>query len=321
MTSTPSAPAQPSASQSEAPASSFISRIPGDIARVTISGNGVSNEVAPTFTATGARDDQPAPAKAGAALVARSQSGRILNGKEIGRDALVAIPGYPETSVGAAAQLGLIQQNEAGVWTYTDKIAGEAQQQDSGEQQADQPQAPKPSDPTPLDNPEAESLMVNAVSKLGNMDGIAAIAQAVDTGTLSDDLLNRVATSLGVEPEKAWEQMSTIATSLYQQAARLTGPNHEQVWAWAREHASEDLRRAAIEHARDGNASGYRPLAVRYIEQLDQLDPDAILNSRDAEARGVRRERDGTITLIHPKAGRVSWRAFMKIADKKPYFT
>lgn len=81
----------------------------------------------------------------------------------------------------------------------------------------------------------------------------------------------------------------------------------------------KDLREAARVQAFEGSTRGYRQLLRHYIETLPQHSPDLIFGSGDAEARGIRKERDGTITVAHPQLGRIAWRDAVRAGYIKPH--
>ncbi len=76
-----------------------------------------------------------------------------------------------------------------------------------------------------------------------------------------------------------------------------------RVLDWARTNKTDALRSAAREQVNSGSLDGYAALSRQYMAALPDIDPNLILSSPDAEARGVRRVRNGSITLDIPQAG------------------
>ena len=57
---------------------------------------------------------------------------------------------------------------------------------------------------------------------------------------------------------------------------------------------------------------GYAALAHEYMASLPEINPALILDSADAQPRGVQQNPNGTITADIPNVGRVEWRAAIK---------
>ncbi len=70
----------------------------------------------------------------------------------------------------------------------------------------------------------------------------------------------------------------------------------------------------------DGSTAPYKALTRAYIEDLARVSPQAILSSKDATARGVRQERDGSITIHDHRAGRDEWKVAVRSDLIKPNF-
>lgn len=71
--------------------------------------------------------------------------------------------------------------------------------------------------------------------------------------------------------------------------------NDEAVIEWAREHRSDQFTKAMEEQATKRTTDGYVALARDYLTNLDEVDPDAILEADLADGLEARREGDKII--------------------------
>ena len=158
---------------------------------------------------------------------------------------------------------------------------------------------------------------LNLVSNVGNMDLAAGPETILAVEELPVDLLSRAGSRLGVEAEQVREQVAALTAAFEAQARSTVG---DPVIEWAKSARLDALRGAAREQAMSGSLSGYSALVADYMARLPEINPNLILNSADAKAAGVERSKDGTITIYHPKAGRVPWAAAVKAGLIGPKF-
>lgn len=152
------------------------------------------------------------------------------------------------------------------------------------------------------------------VALLGNTDGndqLTAVNQIVDTGEVSDELVNHVASNLGIEPEALNGQLGTMVSEFESQARATidqSGIDSEVVLEWARENDPDTLRQAMMDQATKRTTSGYTNITQRYVEQLDTIDPDAILNANLQNGLKAHKDDSGRIVLTDSLGRSFEWR-------------
>jgi hypothetical protein len=171
-------------------------------------------------------------------------------------------------------------------------------------------------------DPAAEEIMTEAVAKIGNLDAAAAVRSALDTdGMVSEDVTNRIATTLGVPAEQVAERVETLKASFETQARNTIGTGATEVFDYARQFAPKELRQAMLDQVNNGTTKGYAALAKTYMENLADTPEgrEIITASPDAQARGVFVEpRTGKLFIEHPKVGRVAWKTAVREGLIKP---
>jgi hypothetical protein len=262
----------------------------------------------PASSSSGTSSDQ--------VVVAKSLMGRQLTGADIREDSVVNIGGI-ETTVAAAKAIGKIRVNSNGILVYAD--AGLAPKEATNAAPKGQPKVQQQEQPTPAEvemlDPASETVMqeiVSSVPKLGNMTVHAAQKHLIEEGSLPLDLLNRVSTAMGQEPTAVAAKFEQVRQAFTKQAHDAVGHGAEAVFDYARQHAPQELRAAIDQQVKHGSTKGYQRIAQNYFERLDQINPNEILQSQAGQQLGARRENDGTITIEHPKYGRVQWRVAVR---------
>jgi hypothetical protein len=175
-----------------------------------------------------------------------------------------------------------------------------------------------PSEPTiaTLDE-RSETVMDDFVNKVDRSDIYQGLKNVLHGEAINEDLIARAGTKLGLDSAKVQEHVATLHAAFEKQATDEVG---SRVLEWAKENRLSDLRQAAHDQVATGNLNGYVELSKEYLSKLPDIDPSAILNSPDAAARGIKRERNGTITLDIPGADRMEWRAAIRAGFIGPRF-
>lgn len=293
-------------------------QIVGDVHRLNISGGVQTASVEAGHYAIGGEDHAPirSPDSSSNIVTARSTGGRNLLDKEIGPDSIINVGGM-ETNVRAALIGGLIRHNAAGVLEYADGMSPTA------EPAAKVPQLP-PAQPDSADalgerlSDAAENIIETDVAHIGATDRAGAIHEMMQTGTLTDDMANRIASSRGITPDEVRGRAKTLFDAYATQARGALGPQADQIVEWAKTNAMDALKQAEFTHVNEGTTTGYADLASRYMENLPTIDPNRILTSPVAKAIGARREKDGSISIVHPNHGRVDWKVAVRTGLVQP---
>jgi hypothetical protein len=270
----------------------------------------------------------------------RSPSGRAISGPEVTRDSRITLDSGFETTIAAAAVMGIVRQNPAtGYWEATanpstgtrtptpqeERAQGLKADQDELQARMDAEREAKEAglkdtvpDIEPM-NDDAERIMTDAVNKLGanNMDTAEAIKESIDKGDLSEALSSRMATQLGLTPQEFATQFETVKAGLIEQTQAVLGGEigANNIREWAEQHRPQDLRKAMLDHASLGTTRGYQALQQGYMESLADTPQGraTILQSADAETRGIVENRaTGKLTINIPGHGRMEWRTAVK---------
>jgi hypothetical protein len=298
----------------------------GSVARWTTTGGNSSLE---TSEAVSRSTNTPASHDGGSIVDSiRSPMGRLKSGSEISGNDVVTLANGMETTVAAAVAAGFLVRDAHGGYHEAGKVRQSPQQtqveqreqqalgQEQQQQQAQQQQAPAGEAIAAL-NEASEVLMDAYVSKAGNIDLAAGLGHIVAGEELPEALVARVGSQIGAEPEQVREHVATLTAAFEKQAVEAVG---NPVIEWAKVNRLDALRSAATKQAMEGSLSGYELLHREYVTKLPQISPDLILNSPGAAAAGVQRGRDGTITVMHPEAGRIEWSAAIKAGLIAPHF-
>jgi hypothetical protein len=307
----------------------------GAKAVLTVRGEQASIEQ-PKLASHNVADNKPAPSSSSSysspsstggeqVVTAKSSMGRQLTGNDIREDSIVTVGGF-ETTVAAAKAIGKIRVNAAGVLVYADEsLAPKADAAPKGTHkptQQDQQQPTKPAEIEKLDD-ASEALMtelVAATSKVGNMDVAAVQKHLTEEGSVPTDLLNRLATGMGQEPAVVAQKLAQVREAFTKQAYDSVGAVAPEVFEWANQHAPQELRAAIDQQVKHGTTKGYQAISQKFMEQLDRLRPGFIENTTEGKQLQARREPDGTVSIVHPKYGRISWQVAIRKGLFKPSF-
>lgn len=145
-------------------------------------------------------------------------------------------------------------------------------------------------------------------------DQINAVNQVVDGGAVSPELLARVAGSQGVAPDAVAGQVESIRAGFEAQARSTVaamGLDPEAVFTHAWEVDPEGMEKAQRDHATQRSTEGYKALARSYVENLDTLDPQAVLNAEFGN--GVTAYQHGDKIILQDHLGRTfEWKAAVR---------
>jgi hypothetical protein len=287
--------------QTTSPTSStpgFTAKDTASASRITLSGG------SETSTSDGfARATSASVEDREGVLSIRSPNGSPRSGKEIRPDTdLITVQGYT-TTVAAALAMGVITRDGNGTYYNVDgqQLAQEEQRREEHRQEV----SIKEPTVTALADAETEALVTEYASKVNATDAAMAIGKILDGEALSDDVVAKAATAMGVDNAQVHEHVNKMYQGFEAQARDVAT---ETVLAWARANKLDSLRAAARDQALQGSVAGFQKLAAEYVKDLPSISPETILNSEDGRKLQARRERNGDITLQIGR-GRVEWRA------------
>lgn len=241
------------------------------------------------------------------------KTSRTLLPHEIGPDSIVYVRGKGSVTLQQAQQLG---------WVKGSFSQGQAAAPDQ-QQQQEQPEAETPEAHPDLQmeafdgGGEADLLHDSYVENTSPGDQMAAIHQIVNEGQLSESTFVSLASQMGLQREEAEAKASQIMDAYGKQArAAMTevAPfvDPEEVAAWAWENHSSKFADAQKRHATLRTTAGYRDISQTYLEAMDEIKPDAILNATFPNGGRAFKDHSGRIMIEVPNAGTFSWKSAVK---------
>ena len=223
----------------------------------------------------------------------------------VSRDAAgnyVAGPGGPGDT---AKSLADPKGDEADAKTEAEKADADKAERDKGDQ----------GDGVALDE-KIESHIDSLLENSSSDDQLAAIAQVAETGEVSAELITAAAEGAGVSPEAMTEQVGNVIAAFETQArdaiTEATGMDSQVVIDWMKAEHMDALKAAEFAHATKRSTSGYTELAKVYVENLDTIDPDAILGATYPEGQSARRDGRGDIVVTGPDGVEYPWRSAVR---------
>ncbi|SMF40273.1 hypothetical protein SAMN06265365_113139 [Tistlia consotensis] len=238
---------------------------------------------------------------------------------------LVTLSNGMTTSVKVAVRMGQLMRDGAGA--YYEPGSSQAPQVAAGSRIGDgQGYTPPKAEAAPSE--PLEGFQDAAVER-----EFSHFAGAVDTYTqvsiigeylrgddfdISERLLFKVADQLGVSPQEAGERLGRFATALSNQwvsTVQKAGVyDMADFVAWCRESPvrMESLKKAMRNQAMNRTTKDYRAMAQSYLENLDQRDPEALLNA--VYDGGIRAMKIGNeVVLEVPGEGQVPWKTAVRL--------
>lgn len=225
-------------------------------------------------------------------------------------DTLVSGPSIPgdQMRLSQAVAAGYVVRRPDGTYTFPD-----------GSRQA--PGAPQEAQESPQESDPGEGLGGERIASEESLAALAGLAdgqtalQAVDQiiagGDLSDDIVNRVAGTGGMEATALRGQVGQIVADFETQARTVvqrSGLDPEAVFEWAHENQPDLMRDAMKSHATQRTTSGYDKVTQAYLENLDTIDPEAILGASFANGATAFRHTDGSVILKDHMGRTFKWR-------------
>jgi hypothetical protein len=221
-----------------------------------------------------------------------------------------------ETTVEVAIMMGLLTRNGAGHVVPVGSATVPQRQQEAGDQAKEQQQQQQQEEPNPSLDPESEAILANALTNAPSETIGVAVSVIENGGEVTDASVAQLAARLSLEPEAARAQIeqarNAYATEAYNETAKAVGTSAKVVKdaldaAQADPKTQSAFRRAAEAHFHSGRPD-YSALVRDYVANLDQTDPQRILNSTPVAGRSVRWDQNSKQVLVRlPDGDEVSW--------------
>ncbi|MET0012047.1 MAG: hypothetical protein ABW088_00200 [Sedimenticola sp.] len=258
----------------------------------------------------------------GIATARDRSSGASQIGGSISDDSIVTIGGM-EMRVGDAVAAGAIVKNGDG--TYSDNYAPSKHQ--SAHQSPSKPKNPLAINTPQTSQQEVIKEQVQQVPVSARLDGETeqlfqeftaslpgAVSQHVmntfaDGQELPQSFVGQLASENHVEPYVMQEKIDAIREAFAVQAGQEIakyGLDPTSVKEWAQENVPEVLKQAVFQQFNLRTTEGYHDVVNTYLANLDQIDPDAILDAELGEGITTQVGPDGVVLLNTPH-GQFSW--------------
>lgn len=82
--------------------------------------------------------------------------------------------------------------------------------------------------------------------------------------------------------------------------------------AWGYANAPELMQRAIRQHATQRTTAGYQAVAKQFVENLDRIDPEAVLQAELPQGWTAKQTKGGRVVLVSPQGREHSWQALAK---------
>lgn len=244
-------------------------------------------------------------------------SGRITEGRAAGRSTRVAgslsdnsivnVHGM-ETTVKAALAAGLIVNNGDGTYSVAE---GRPAPADQKQDQTD----PALADMEALGDKDAEASLTEVCNKASPVEVLGVVNTLAKGEGLSERLVGKIASQMGIEPGEAMERAETIHKAFIGQAMDTIGKSGldaQEVVDWAWENKPDLMKKAISRHAADRTTKGYGDVVEAYLDGIEKTSPQTILNAQLPPGCTARQGRDGTIIINTPQ-GDFSWKSLLRM--------
>lgn len=281
--------------------------------RVTVTDSGIVHQ---DLSRRSSRDIAELPAPSESILAtAKTPWGERCAPSQINKDTRVWIDGF-ETTVGNAEFQGYLHMNpNTGIWQESYGYGDPHKRAQLGTleqpKRADVP-LQEPVRGEPLD-PMSEALLGEAYTKAqGETFGV--IHDIVFRGEASQEKVGHLAERLGIAPNEALRQVQHVYGAFVGEAERsIASIVHDPAaaLAWAHANKPDAFKDAMMGHV-DTGIPDYAKFAREYLENLDTIDPESILQASSSTSMKARRV-GSKIIVSDPVHGEVEWKAGVRM--------
>lgn len=164
---------------------------------------------------------------------------------------------------------------------------------------------------------ETAQFLDTAEQTFGQADVLTVLNDVVKNGEVDPHALTEIASTHGMDPEQLAANISGVVGGLsdaYHNYASTYGFDSEQIIEWAQENMPDAYQRGMkdVFYTRDPRAMD--DVIAAYAENLDKIDPAAILNGQLAEGMTATYDSGrGVVVLSHPSFGQVPWQQAVRL--------
>jgi len=241
------------------------------------------------------------------------RNGSPLAPHEVTGDSILSFANFPaEVTRDQAYALGLLQRpNQRGTPTYAPQGVTTGTQQDAfAATQTQQQQEIHPDLQEEAISPEGEAELGEVFQGTSTLTHAQAFLELATEGAVSEATLAAAATQMGVEPGRVQSTIDNLRPHFEKQAddtaARL-GVDPASVWQWAWKTQPGKMQEAIDRQLRLRNTQGYQKIANEYVQKLDTIAPEMILNAQFGNGITAAKARDGVVVLTLPGGQQVGW--------------
>lgn len=256
----------------------------------------------------------PAAIAQGTITQARNSFGSPVTGGAIGLNSIINVGGS-ETSVKAAVAAGLVQANPDGTFSMMSQEARAQAQRQKAEARAQAEAAALGADgPVETVDTHTEQTIAsfaNHVSPSTVMGAINDLSKGLD---VRSGYIDHAASEMGIEPSQVRTMMDQVRGAFEAQARSVVnraGLPADDVFAWAYQNKPEMMQHAIRQQATMRTTSGYQKVAQAYLENLDTINPDALLGAQLGDGLEIKKASNGKLVLKTPK-GEFEYRAAVR---------
>lgn len=252
----------------------------------------------------------------------RNQTGStVLNRDYRGTD-LVTIPGGGQMTLDMAAQLGFAKRNGNGGFSFGSEAGSDRAGATAGQPQG-QPNAAPEAAPNEAEtfraSDSAEEAMTSLVNTLPRSAQMAAINAVVETGSISPEMIDRLARQSGADPSELTRQVEDAHAGFYgavMDRVGALGVHDADMFGDFIEGDSRmarQMQQAVRSMVMNNDPTGFDGLAQKFTQSLDIIDPEAVTDALKAAGLNHRRGGNGEILMSLQGHGEVSYRKAVRL--------
>lgn len=249
--------------------------------------------------------DFGSPVSSGILSTARTKLGAPVMG-DIKPTDVITVNGM-EMQASIAEQLGMLTRDQSGRYA----------ERDGGVEAASQApeQAPADDGAVQFASEHAEQNFASLITSTQPGSQVAAMAELIETGAVSDRTLNRAATEASKEPGEMAQRVEMVKVAFKAQAdASVASHGVEDangLWEWARQNRPNDLKHAMNQHGLTRDPKVYGNLAREYVASVADHSPASVLNAQFGGGITASEVR-GQVVLNIPGKGQMPFRTALK---------
>ncbi|TGN53780.1 hypothetical protein E4L95_15895 [Paracoccus liaowanqingii] len=245
----------------------------------------------------------------------------VINRGYQGTD-LVKLPQGGQMTLDMAAQLGFANRNPDGTFSFSSGAGSDRENAPEGQQQGqpsgDPQEAPNEAE-TFRASDSAKEAMTSLVSTLAPSTQMAALNAVVETGSVSPEMIERLAQQSGADPVELARQVEAAHEGFYDAVMDRVGTLgvHDAdlfgEFIEGDSRMAKQMQKAVRDMVTNNDPTGFDGLAQKFTQSLDMLDPESVTDALKASGIPSRRGNNGQILMSPPEHGEVSYREAVRM--------